>query len=144
MAQIEVEYRGFRIWYLEGGNEWGCILREGKELKKEGLAQVKESIDKFLKKEENFQRFDVYWLGYHYGSKASVGTYTVTSITSDGDYWTVDNKGNRRKCRPNEIYKLTPENKALLDEYEELSKTVRSANLRQDDIKKLLEDFNEK
>jgi hypothetical protein len=133
MEKIEVEYRGFTIEYSEYGECWWSFINE-KRFEKETLAAAKKRIDDFLKKEEIFQRFDVYASdGYRGDGLAELAT--VTSIAENGECWiTKARNGERGRVNKRYLFPITPENDDLISEYDKLEKQKRQISERQKEI----------
>jgi len=112
----EHEYKGIKVWYNEGFEHWECELdRERRRtVQREKLADLRKRIDDFVKREKKFERFEAIRLGAGFGRSDRGEILIVTSVTVDGEYWTINGKGDRSKKTASQIATNTPENMAII------------------------------
>ena len=111
-------YKDIKIWYDDYVEKWKCELG-GREVGKEMLKGVRDRIDRFLKAEKKFDRFNAIYLGSGWGGKDQYSVVVITSQTDDGNYWTTKD-GKRSKETPSQLAMDTPENQALVEEIKTL------------------------
>ena len=113
MQNFEVEYKGYKIIFSEGRDEWYC----NEAMTKPGgsLLKIKEQIDAHIKKETAFPRQSALMAGNSSWrvKKPAVVEVTVTSGCCDepGSFWIINDEGKRRKERGNGIFLDCPENR---------------------------------
>lgn len=103
-----VKYRDMEITYLEDSNGWFFANKSYQSLKR-----AKEAVDRAYKKE--FERLEAFWVDWGVYVKV-----TVTSLTSEGEAWIVDEGGSRHKTRPRALFEYSPENQEKVNKASEM------------------------
>jgi len=93
---IKTSYRNVDIEYSEPLDRWVCFL-ESQRYEKESLSMLKKRIDAWYKSEANFSRTPVLDTQKDYRSNVYGRSFTVTSVTDEGDWWLIDSRGDRSK-----------------------------------------------
>ncbi len=99
MNNLQTEYCGFKIDYIEGSNRWR-IADDGEhgEKEKNTLAECKEWIDKIGKQEtkDKFRRQPALLFRYRDVRKVTVTSYAGKNYSQE-NYWITDAEGKRSK-----------------------------------------------
>ena len=106
MNDLQTEYCGFKIDYLETSNKWR-IADDGEHgvKEKDTLAECKAWIDKIGKQEtkEKFKRQPAILFRYREAKKVTVTSFAGQNYTRS-EYWITDAEGKRSKESGLKIY----------------------------------------
>ncbi len=105
-------YRGCEVWYSYKGGEWMCLV-DSRPLMIMSLPAVYQAIDYHLKREDDFEPFEVIDLTGE-REERQYEVLNVTLISADNLYWVINKWGNRTKVDPRGLTRNTPENQALI------------------------------
>ena len=118
-VELNAEYRGQKIEFNEWNNNWRFILDGEQAYSHQELKQVKDYIDRFLKKD--FKPFEAIQRGWGSSSYKKV---TVTSIDIDGNYWIRDENKKRSKESKGNIFALNEKNLAITKQFDDVLKEI--------------------
>lgn len=130
MANITTEYRGIKITYNEDKENWGADVA-GDAWEKQTLKECKKKIDDWFKKESNFQRFDVYYMGW--GTTPKIAT--VTSLTDNNEAWITSESG-RNKVTVKYLYSICDANTEIVKKFNDLENQLKQISNDQKELLK--------
>jgi len=110
------EYKGVEVWYQDNTEQWECELAGAKNpiYGREKIKDVRKRIDKFIKVEKEFDRFEAIILTNPNFREQAFKIVTVTSQTEGGEYWTIDTKKKRSRESGKQLALNTPENREVV------------------------------
>lgn len=108
-------YKKINIEYNESKDNWSCDS-EGVTEEASSLKEIKEKIDKALKKD--FKRIPIWWKSY-WSSNAEYSHGEITSFIREEKYsiqeaWVMSDKGHRSKESINQLIEDTEDNRSRI------------------------------
>lgn len=135
---IRTHYRGFSIWYDEDENKWGVSNSTLRVEGSDGLSALKDEIDAAYTK----TRLKVIFIGRG-ASKHEAQSGTISRINFT-ECWSREKlmfhypNGNYRQVDLKNIILDTPENRAKLNEIEEITNQMTSLSLKRTDLERAM------
>jgi len=110
------EYKGVEVWYQDNIEQWECELEGAKNpiYGREKIEDVRKRIDRFLRVEKKFERFEAILLGRPRFQEEPFKIVTVTSQADAGEYWVSDAKKKRSRENTKCLALNTPENREVI------------------------------
>lgn len=149
---VENNYKDFEIRYEEFVGKFIATNKDGVEIEKEKLSDLRQAIINFLKNNKNKIKIDVYAINSNYGeSKYEYHNATITSYNADTKkvYFTISTKSNAKLKKqtdlrwiyPHTFIKKTAENKAKIEQINSHYAEIETIKGKIEEIAKTLESY---
>lgn len=141
--QTYENYKGYEIKFNERKEEWEGFLDDEEVASDVKLSELKKKLDKHKKKEQAFERVEIFGEAHSYGNEGPFKEGVITSVSGDWSVWVtwkgVSWKGKDKREKRfggGGLYLKTPENLSKREAYEALQRKIEALEEEQ---KKLLD-----